>query len=93
MKRKKTHTNVAPRLTNDEIEQMLMEIGSIIKKLMTKTTIEKFAYDTSIGRSQLDKYRKGEDMYLSTFLRLIYGLGLTPEKFFRKVAGTRKGKS
>jgi len=93
MKRKKVHTNAAPRLTDAEIEQTLTEIGSLIKRLMAKTTLEKFAYETTISRSQLDKYRKGEDMLLSTFLRLIYGLGVTPEKFFRKVAGTKKGDS
>jgi DNA-binding MltR family transcriptional regulator len=90
MKRKKAHTNVAPMLTDAEIEQALTEIGSVIKRSMAKTTLEKFAYETTIGRSQLDKYRKGKDMLLSTFLRLIYGLGVTPEKFFRKVAQAKK---
>jgi transcriptional regulator with XRE-family HTH domain len=85
MKPRKARTKVSPTLTDAEIELILSEIGAIVRGLMNKTTLERFAYETGIARSQVDKYRKGGDMLLSTFLRLIHGLGVTPEKFFRKV--------
>lgn len=91
MKAKRAYTHKATALTNAEIEHILAGIGSLVKELMANTTIDKFAYETTIARSQLDKYRHGKDMLLSTFLRLVYGLGMTPEKFFRKVGATKKG--
>jgi len=41
-----------------------------------------FAYMHNIGRSQYGKYEKGADMRLSTFLRVLNALEITPKEFF-----------
>lgn len=44
---------------------------------------EKFAFQVNISRAQIARYEKGEDMRLSTLIRIMRALEVTPEEFFR----------
>ena len=66
-------------------EKRLDKIGKRLKKLRKSagyTSSEKFAYEKDINRSQYGKYEAGMDMRMSTFLKLIDLLGVSPSEFF-----------
>ncbi len=85
MKTQKSINNYkAEALTEVEVNAMLLEIGRVLKAKRNKlTTIDRFAYETGISRSQISKYEAGGDLLLSSFLRHIHGLGISGEAFFR----------
>ena len=77
---------VANKLTESEVDDLILEIGRLIKaKRNRRTTIERFAYEINISRSQISKYEAGGDMLLSTFLRILHGLNTSGEKFFKSL--------
>lgn len=85
-KKKSAGRHVAKQLSQGEIEERLKEIGTTIKRLRDeRTTIDAFAYEINISRSNIGRYEAGSDMYLSNFLKVIHGLGMTPEEFFKQV--------
>ena len=82
---------IAKELPKAEMEKLLVEIGKLIKALRDdRTTLERFAYEINISRSQMSKYEAGGDMLLSTFLRLLHGLDTTGDEFFKELQKTRK---
>lgn len=86
MPRKKGERKKAPELTQEEIEALLMRIGSLIKeKRRAQSSLEDFAYEINISRSALARYEAGGDMMLSSFLKVVYGLNTTPQIFFGDV--------
>jgi transcriptional regulator with XRE-family HTH domain len=75
---------IAQELTAAETEKMLNKIGKALKnKRQARTTLESFSYEINISRSAMTRYEAGGDMYLSTFLKLLHGLDITPEEFFK----------
>ena len=77
---------VAQELSAAETEKMLIKIGKLLKKKrQERTTLESFSYEIDISRSAMTRYEAGGDMYLSTFLKLLHGLDVTPEEFFKDV--------
>jgi transcriptional regulator with XRE-family HTH domain len=77
---------VAQELSAVETEKMLNKIGKVLKnKRQARTTLESFSYEINISRSAMTRYEAGGDMYLSTFLKLLHGLDVTPEDFFKDV--------
>ena len=77
---------VAQELTAAETEKMLNKIGKVLKnKRQARTTLESFSYEINISRSAMTRYEAGGDMYLSTFLKVLHGLDITPEEFFKDV--------
>ena len=91
MKKENKEQLIAKELSNAEVEKLLLSIGRLIKATREdRTTLERFAYEINISRSQMSKYEAGGDMFLSTFLRLLYGLDITGEEFFSKLEKTRK---
>jgi transcriptional regulator with XRE-family HTH domain len=77
---------VAQELTAAETEKMLNKIGKALKnKRQARTTLESFSYEINISRSAMTRYEAGGDMYLSTFLKLLHGLDIKPEEFFKDV--------
>ena len=77
---------IAQELSAAETEKMLNRIGKVLKnKRQTRTTLESFSYEINISRSAMTRYESGGDMYLSTFLKLLHGLDITPEEFFKDV--------
>jgi transcriptional regulator with XRE-family HTH domain len=77
---------IAEELSAAETEKMLNKIGKVLKnKRQVRTTLESFSYEINISRSAMTRYEAGGDMYLSTFLKLLHGLDVTPEEFFKDV--------
>ena len=69
-----------------EKEKHLLITGMLIRAARReRTTIERFVYEIGICKAQLISYEYGGDMLLSTFLRLLYGLDIKPEDFFREI--------
>ncbi|HEY4150340.1 MAG TPA: helix-turn-helix transcriptional regulator [Chitinophagaceae bacterium] len=90
-KENKGQQHIAKELPDVEMEKLLLEIGKLIKAMREdRTTLERFAYEINISRSQMSKYEAGGDMFLSTFLRLLHGLGTNGEDFFKELQKTRK---
>jgi transcriptional regulator with XRE-family HTH domain len=88
MKRKKRPADrpIAKKLSPSEIEKTLSKIGDLIKsKREARTTIEDFVYEIEIAKSAMSRYEKGRDMNLSTFLKVLYGLDVLPETFFKEL--------
>ncbi len=83
-KRQTVRKAVAKEMSPVEIHKNLQRIGKLIKtKRQARTTLESFSYEISISRSSMGRYESGSDMYLSTFLKLLYGLDTLPEDFFK----------
>jgi len=87
MRKKKDIPRVIAReLSPADTQKLLLKIGKVIKaKRKTQTTLENFAYEINVSRSAMTRYEAGEDMYLSTFLKLLHGLDIEPSDFFNEV--------
>ena len=85
-KRRTARRPVAQELSAAETEKMLNKIGKLLKnKRQNRTTLESFSYEINISRSAMTRYEAGGDMYLSTFLKLLHGLDIKPEDFFKDI--------
>jgi transcriptional regulator with XRE-family HTH domain len=85
-KLKPSRRPVAQELSATETEKMLLKIGKMLKnKRKARTTLESFSYEINISRSAMTRYEAGGDMYLSTFLKLLHGLDIKPEDFFKDI--------
>jgi len=61
------------------------KIGARIKQLRVEkgyTSYEKFAIENDISRMQYWRYEKGEDMRVSSLLRVTQALGVSLQEFF-----------
>lgn len=77
---------VAKELSPADIEKLLARIGKQLKeKRQERTTLEALAYELGMSRSQITKYQDGADMRLSTFLKLLHGLEISPVDFFEQL--------
>jgi len=68
-----------------EFEKDLQKVGNRIKALRIKrgyTSYEIFAFDNNINRAQFGRYERGEDLRLSSLLRILKALKVSPEEFF-----------
>lgn len=86
MKRRKPLADrpIAEEMPPEEIEKMIAKIGKLLHaKRKSRTTLESFAYEINVSRSAMTRYEAGSDMYLSTFLKLLHGLDVKAEEFFR----------
>jgi len=87
--RNKLKTNkkkVAPELSPAEIEKTLKKVGKLIKtKRKDQTSLEAFSYEVNISRSAMARYETGGDMLLSSFLKVLYGLHISPDDFFKEI--------
>lgn len=46
------------------------------------TNLERFAYESEIGRAQYGRYENGEDLRFSSLLRVLKGLDISLTEFF-----------
>ncbi len=77
---------IAPELSPAEVEKILKRVGKLVKtKRKGQTSLESFAYEINISRSAMARYEAGGDMLLSSFLKVLYGLGISPEEFFKEI--------
>lgn len=87
MKLKIANKMKSPRITEAEIDRKQHAVGKLIVTIMKEQelSIERLAYDSGISRSQINKYRNGQDLFMSTLLKLIHALGMTPFAFFSRL--------
>lgn len=75
--------------TKDE----LVKIGQKLKELRIEkgyTNYENFAYEHDIPRAQYGRYEKGQDMRVSSLLKVLMALEISPAEFFEGVAIPQK---
>ena len=87
MKKQKFPPGVVVKcLTQSEEAHQLLQVGRQIKLILAERSIPRtFVYELDMSITQLYKYFKGGDMYLSTFLRILYGLDIHGAEFFKRL--------
>ena len=87
MKKKQPNRRpIAQELSTSDIDKLLAKNGrGIHSKRKARTTLESFAYKINVSRSAMTGYEAGGDMYLSTFLKLLHGLEVSGEDFFKEL--------
>ena len=62
----------------------LKNLGKRLKALRKEqeSNYEQFAFKHDINRSQYGKYEKGQDMNVSTLMRILEALEVSPKEFF-----------
>ncbi|MES2458874.1 MAG: helix-turn-helix transcriptional regulator [Bacteroidota bacterium] len=69
-------------------KEVLVKVGQRIKSLRLNagySSYEKFAFKHDISRSQFGRYEKGEDLKLSTLIKIVQAFGISLEEFFKDV--------
>jgi transcriptional regulator with XRE-family HTH domain len=69
----------------DTDQQIYEKIGKRIKELRLKsgyTAADKFAYENEIGRSQYAAWENGQDMKVSSILKIVKAHRITLNDFF-----------
>ena len=75
---------VAKELQPADVERLLNKVGKLIKEArQERSSLEDFAYEINISRSALARYETGGDMLLSSFLKVVFGLDIEPDEFFK----------
>jgi len=75
-------------ITLYEIQSELKRIANRIKQLRIEagySSLEKFAYEHEISRTQYARYERGEDMRLSSLMKIVAAHGMTLQEFFKEV--------
>ena len=75
-------------MKNKSEEIALEKLGKRIRELRKQkgySNYEHFAYENGISRTQYGKYEKGENMKFLTFLKVLKGLDVTVEEFFKDI--------
>lgn len=70
----------------DTDQQVYQKIGKRLKALRLEagfSSAEKFAFELEIGRTQYTNYERGQDMKLSSLIRVLSFHNLSLDEFFR----------
>ena len=76
---------VSMKKDDTKTKKRLENIGNRLKKLRKArgySNYEQFAYQNNIGRAQYGRYEKGSDMRISSLLKVLDALEITPAEFF-----------
>lgn len=68
-----------------DTDNVLRKMGERIKALRIArgySSYEYFAYDHNISRAQVGRYENGQDLRISSLVRLVNAFGITLEEFF-----------
>jgi transcriptional regulator with XRE-family HTH domain len=68
-----------------DVNNQLAKIGQRIKQLRINqgySSYEYFAYEHNISRAQFGRYEQGQDLRLSSLIRVVNAFGMTLEEFF-----------
>ena len=67
-----------------EIEKQMQGIGKRIKELRKEkhSNYEHFAYENDLNRVQYGRYENGKDLRMSSFLKILKALKISPKDFF-----------
>lgn len=63
----------------------LKKLGERIKQLRIKkgyTSYEYFAYDHNISRAQFGRYEQGQDLRISSLIKIVNAFGISLAEFF-----------
>ena len=62
----------------------MKQMGDRLKLLRKKkySNYEHFAYENELNRVQYGRYENGKDLRMSTFLKILTALKITPKEFF-----------
>ncbi|HYG40088.1 MAG TPA: helix-turn-helix transcriptional regulator [Cytophagales bacterium] len=76
---------MAKRPLDEANKKQLQNIGKRLKQLRIEkgyTNYEQFAYEHDIPRAQYGRYERGEDLKLSSLLKVLQGLDISLKDFF-----------
>lgn len=82
MKGRVKKTSTFKQLDTDEY---LKRLGARIKKLRIEqgySNYETFAYEHDISRAQFGRYENGQDLRMSSLLKITNAFGITLQEFF-----------
>ncbi|MBD0834460.1 helix-turn-helix domain-containing protein [Aestuariibaculum suncheonense] len=68
-------------------QEQLLKIGERLKELRIQkgfSNYENFAFSHDLPRSQYGRYENGEDMRLSSLIKVLEAMGVTLEEFFNE---------
>lgn len=68
-------------------EEQLLKIGNRLKELRVErgfSNYENFAFTHNLPRSQYGRYENGEDMRLSSLIKVLEAMEVSLEEFFSK---------
>ena len=68
-----------------DTERMMKGIGARMKELRKEkySNYEHFAYENDLNRVQYGRYENGNDFRMSTFLKILKALKISPADFFK----------
>jgi transcriptional regulator with XRE-family HTH domain len=67
------------------VDDQMKKVGNRIKQLRLQagfTSYEYFAYEHDFSRAQVGRYERGQDLRISSLIRLVNAFGITLEEFF-----------
>jgi transcriptional regulator with XRE-family HTH domain len=68
-----------------DLEKLLSNMGKRMQELRKKSgykNYELFAYENELPRAQYGRYERGQDLKLSSLLKVVRGYGITINEFF-----------
>lgn len=81
----------AKRVVNDDLEYQKKVFDALSARLKAfriakgYKNYEAFAFKFDFSRAQISRYEKGEDLRISTLLRLLKALEVNPDEFFADI--------
>lgn len=76
-----------PKSIESKKDAKLKKVGDRIKQLRIEkgyTSYEYFAYDHNISRAQFGRYEQGQDLRLSSLIKVVDALGIPFHEFFKE---------
>lgn len=70
-----------------DVDTQLKKVGNRIKQLRIAagySSYEYFAYEHEFSRSQFGRYENGQDLRLSSLIKVVNAFGITLEEFFKE---------
>jgi transcriptional regulator with XRE-family HTH domain len=68
-----------------DVDDQLKKLGNRIKQLRLErgyTSYEYFAYEHNISRAQFGRYEQGQDLRMSSLIKVVSAFDMTLEEFF-----------
>lgn len=68
-----------------DVDEVLQKLGARIKSLRIAkgyTSYEYFAYEHSISRAQMGRYERGENIRMSSLVKVVNAFEMTIQEFF-----------
>jgi transcriptional regulator with XRE-family HTH domain len=82
MKKKSTHQQ---KPYENELGELITAMGKRMQQLRKEsgyTNYELFAFENELPRAQYGRYERGQDLKISSLLKVIRGYGISIQEFF-----------